>query len=724
MKKIAYISLLLFFIISSSMENLYSQSGWYLSQTNLVFRGLHKIGNMLNIACEGGAVLRTTDNGSSWKYIRNTDEMNSQPHNTFFCIYFFNESTGIVAGSSNILKTTNKGNTWVSVNSTSSAIWGMDFINSNTGFAVGGVQYPYNVFLKTTNQGMNWISISKPTSLNFTDIKFINTTTGFVVGDSGLVMKSTNSGDIWNMQKLATPKKFNTLFFINDNTGWIGGDSGKIFKTTNSGLNWFPKSSNTKYDINRIYFIDINNGIIAADSGTILLTNNGGNSWQLNLQNPKYNFYSAINTNNNKLLVFGGNSNGTSEIFREHAIYESTNNGANWNKIISGNNSAKTSVFFLDTLTGYVGGKVGTLMKTIDGGITWNQQDIPSSTHINYIQFMNKNLGWIVNYPGWFSRTTNGGESWTLLSSFINGFKFIDSLTGFGLGGPSWPFIVYKTSNSGFNWDTVGTIPPSANIIFFSDRKHGWISGKLQTYPYHPFLYGTTNSGVNWNVLPINISTNSIFFKDSLNGWFSSSNNYLYKSTDGGYSWASISNFIGEEIYFPSYNIGFLTNSSSAIFKTINSGINWYPVYNNSNIYNWHGMHFVNQNFGCMTAEISVTGYVVLTRDGGGTPIGVNNENNESPNFFSLSQNYPNPFNPTTTIRFDIPPSRGVKGVTNVRIVVYDLLGREIEELLNEEKKPGSYELTWDGSRFASGVYFYQLITDEFIETKKMLMVK
>jgi hypothetical protein len=89
---------------------------------------------------------------------------------------------------------------------------------------------------------------------------------------------------------------------------------------------------------------------------------------------------------------------------------------------------------------------------------------------------------------------------------------------------------------------------------------------------------------------------------------------------------------------------------------------------------------------------------------------------------FSLFQNYPNPFNPTTKIKFSIPPSKGARGMT--LLIIYDILGREIATLVNEQLKPGTYEVEWDGSNYTSGVYFYKLITQDYSETKKMVLVK
>ena len=90
----------------------------------------------------------------------------------------------------------------------------------------------------------------------------------------------------------------------------------------------------------------------------------------------------------------------------------------------------------------------------------------------------------------------------------------------------------------------------------------------------------------------------------------------------------------------------------------------------------------------------------------------------EIPNHYFLNQNYPNPFNPVTNIKFGIPEGG------NVRLVVYDLLGREVSVLMNEHKNPGTYEVKFDASHFASGIYFYSLQTERVTETKRMLLVK
>jgi len=88
------------------------------------------------------------------------------------------------------------------------------------------------------------------------------------------------------------------------------------------------------------------------------------------------------------------------------------------------------------------------------------------------------------------------------------------------------------------------------------------------------------------------------------------------------------------------------------------------------------------------------------------------------PQRFELYQNYPNPFNPETIIRFDLPENQFVS------LKVYDLHGREVNKLVNNFLKAGSHEIKFDASNLPSGIYFYQIVTPKFTNTKKMILVK
>lgn len=103
--------------------------------------------------------------------------------------------------------------------------------------------------------------------------------------------------------------------------------------------------------------------------------------------------------------------------------------------------------------------------------------------------------------------------------------------------------------------------------------------------------------------------------------------------------------------------------------------------------------------------------------------VGIDDFENNTPKEFALYQNYPNPFNPVTTIKYTVP-SNVKSQLSNVKLVVFDVLGRVVAELVNEFKEPGTYEVKWEATGFSSGVYFYHLSAGDFFETKKMELIR
>ena len=140
----------------------------------------------------------------------------------------------------------------------------------------------------------------------------------------------------------------------------------------------------------------------------------------------------------------------------------------------------------------------------------------------------------------------------------------------------------------------------------------------------------------------------------------------------------------------------------------------WYPI--ESGVMTelaLNGLSFKDANTGTVVGD----GGTILRTTNGGVSF-INQVSSEIPERFSLYQNYPNPFNPTTNIKFDIQKTSVTK------LIIYNTLGREVATLVNEELKAGSYQTDWNGSNYSSGVYFYTLQAGDFIETKKMMLIK
>lgn len=140
-------------------------------------------------------------------------------------------------------------------------------------------------------------------------------------------------------------------------------------------------------------------------------------------------------------------------------------------------------------------------------------------------------------------------------------------------------------------------------------------------------------------------------------------------------------------------------------------------------VYEWYvpGKKFAV--FNIVYTTITIPGYGTIHQKNvhynpNSTPIGIQPIGSNVPKNYSLAQNYPNPFNPSTKIAFDIPRA------SFTRLTIFDILGREIASPVNEQLIPGHYEVNFEASSYPSGVYFYRLSTNEFVETKRMMIIK
>lgn len=400
-------------------------------------------------------------------------------------------------------------------------------------------------------------------------------------------------------------------FFADANTGYVVGYkviSGVVFprivKTTNAGSSWFeqtsPERDSADFFFRSVFFTDINTGFIAVgyrtsnNIGRILKTTNGGNTWSLVPLPMERNM---------------------------------------------------TTIYFVNSSTGYASG-YRTMLKTTDAGDTWVSQN-PNffSNYLFAIHFTEVNTGYVVGNLGTILKTTDGGDAWIPQNSTTSlnlwGVYFMDANTGVVVGGP------------------VGN---SQNIIL-----------------------RTTNGGNIWEPVPYTVST-------CLLG----------------------------AVRFISSTTGYITGSCNQILYTKDGGQSWFNLISPLNNYNFRTSFFTSADTGYVVGEDPLTGgtgYVLKTTDGGGVT-GISPSSNETPKEYKLLQNYPNPFNPSTTISYQIP-SQG-----RVTLKVYDLLGREVATLVNEELKPGSYGTTWDAAGFASGVYFYRLQSGEFVDIKRLILLR
>lgn len=320
---------------------------------------------------------------------------------------------------------------------------------------------------------------------------------------------------------------------------------------------------------------------------------------------------------------------------------------------------------------------------------------------------------------------------------------------------------VYRTSNAGANWTQVFSQPNGKiNSVWFSQNSN--TNAFLQGDPVGGrwTIFRSTNGGVNWdssglflqqNGSEIGWSNSAYFYNDRV--WFGTNNSRIYYSSNSGITWSSQSILPEFNSYTIMANIpsGVVISGGSTLMKSTSHGMNWSPIAsmgtgNFGGFGNWGNFWwyvrsdnkvYLSSNNGeswsvQYTAQsgnftnIYLTNYNLLMfaiRTNGGISryiiaVGIHQISNQTPENFSLSQNYPNPFNPVTKIKFDVPKTSFTK------IIIYDIIGREVTTLVNEELKPGTYEVDWNSAGFSSGVYFYKITAGDYSETKKMVLMK
>ena len=380
------------------------------------------------------------------------------------------------------------------------------------------------------------------------------------------------------------------------------------------------------------------------------------------------------------------------------------------------NNLYLESIQFPSPNTGYACGDIyststGYLLKTTNEGYNW-QNIFIDFARVYSLFFINNNTGFIVgdnSTSGIIAKTTNGGNNWIIINTgFSIGFYtifFVDDNVGY-VGGKYND--VRKTTDGGNTWiSKPGVISLEINSIYFLNVNTGFIVENLGG------IIKTTNGGDNWIQTNMPFTHTCVKFANNLVGYICTFQGHIIKTTNAGTNWSIIDSIDCNltSLCFINQNTGYTCGTANKIFKTTDGGYNWIQQ-TTTNLSWWNSIYFSDIDNGYVSG---LNGRIMKTTNGG---VFINQISSKIPNKFSLSQNYPNPFNPNTKIKFQIAK------LSDVKLVVYDILGCEVATLVNERLKAGTYEVDFEGRELPSGVYFYTLISESFKETKKMVLTK
>jgi photosystem II stability/assembly factor-like uncharacterized protein len=390
-----------------------------------------------------------------------------------------------------------------------------------------------------------------------------------------------------------------------------------------------------------------------------------------------------------------------------------------WSEQSSGVSIPLVSASAIDIQNGWVCGYNGTVLRTSNAGTTWlnvSGNGIPASCQLvtiyGYSGTIAVTSGNVANETFVF-RTSNGGANWTQVFMQTNGFiNCIQSnfMEGDPAGG-RWS--LWKTTNDGVTWDSSG-LYLSADVNDLGWSNSLYIDGNSIWFgTSNSRIYYSSNGGNAWQIQTTpELSIQTLWLRQPIG--FGAGSGFI-KTTNGGTNWVT-SGGAGSGFWMslsgvPQTGGTVVLARGNSIYLSTNEGASWNPVYTSSG------------NYRNVSILRSTNTSIWAVKDNGGisksqTITSLIQISNEFPKAFSLLQNYPNPFNPNTNIEFSIPKSVFVK------LAVYDMLGREVEILVNDQLNPGHYKANWDASKYTSGVYFYKLAAGNYIETKKMILIK
>lgn len=780
---------------------------WTISLNNFE-QGIQRIlyVNDLNLFAIGwyGKILKSTNLGITWIDISNSNP-SKEP---IFGGYFFNSQIGIlIGGNGTVLRTINGGVDWSVQQISNQELWDIKFINNDVGFIISKGR-PAKIF-KTSNKGLTWTEIYTEEGYSeFYNMKFINSTTGYIVGGKeaggGIILQTTNAGNSWQKLPVNSVEWLLDIDFSNENSGVAVGANGLTLITNNGGSNWLPQYLPTS--LLKSVFITPINTLIGGDWGRIYYSS----STVIPIIN-------ILSPSGNETLQAGQSFNisWTSSSIDSIKILFSPDGGLNWNVIASSfaasigsfnwkvpqltsnlckiklQNISDTSVFALSPLFSIsapptTNNKVSISLPQLtaklgDTVLVPVSIIIPNNLKISSFE-ISLNLNPNLQYIGFQTlNTLVGNNNWAFNANLNNNIIYTGAAGANEISSSGVLFflrfkiISTSVNNIPLNFNTAvinaggisieltnGNISLTNINISYGDVD---LNGTVQTFDASlilKYIAGTVT--LNQQQL-LNADVNLDGIVNSLDA--SLIIQYVLKIIP---SLPVQGNFIASgDLIMPNLNVPI--NSSIEIPVALNNstniksfegslnydlnklefeGLEWSPsladftkevrLNNNLIIFAGAGSNSINSNGLFLKLKFKVKSNYL----NGQTQVLLNkirwnansfifnptwstisvasnlNENNEIIYSFSLNQNYPNPFNPQTRIDFSLAKSG------HTILEVYDINGTLVETLINEYLPQGNHFRIFPNkvTDLPSGVYFYRLMSSDFISVKKMIYIK
>jgi ligand-binding sensor domain-containing protein len=703
-------------------------------------------GRILLAGVEGGGVYASTDNGAEWK------RTNAGLTTTSVHTLVLNGARLFAGTDSGVFVSTNDGAWWTRtglkvgpVNAL--AVKGLEifagtddgvFCSSDNGdnwAAPGDSGLTYRVIhaLATTGTtlvagahvgGWGGIFVSTNNGASWTQVNdgwtncFIGLGSNLLAGTSGGgVSLSSNNGSTWIQTGL---KSGHVSCFAAIGTHLFAGCSfgGGVFRSIDSGASW--TGVNNGFADTSIYALAASGGdLFVATADGIYVSHDEGAGWTKSAVIGNPNVHVTALANKGPELFAGaswgfckglpkpatGTERNSVGLPLSGCLYHSTDNGDSWQPLLR-------KFVWCCTISGEevfvgAGGLVddygGIVYHTTDNGLSWSRDSIGTIGNVEALATSpdgsgGKNLFAGTSGDGVFL-STNNGTSWAAVNAGL-------------------PHDPQYTSG----YPTVSAFAVIGAELFVATLERG--------------VFRSTNSGTRWTAINAGLTDTSVtsLVASGANLFAATRGGGVFLSTDDGTTWAAANSGLPTGAIVSSLAVSglnlFASTCPDGVFLSTNNGTTWESIASGlpPNSPGW---------IGDKAGPLAVTpGYVFVGtgHSGGYTGYGsagagvwrrplsevvsVEPRSSGLPGVAALAQNYPNPFNPGTIIKYELfTPAI-------VRLSVYDVLGREVSVLVNERKDPGSHEIAFDAGGLSSGVYFYRMTVGNFMQAKKLEIVK
>lgn len=519
-------------------------------------------------AGDKGAVIKTTDGGSTWtpQYVNTSLNVNE--------IHFPDSLYGYCGGGSDMYSTSNSGFTWtVKYRFPNNTISALHMFDRDSGLIAVSNGTNSSKLYKTVNKGSMWTLILNNTAGDINDIHLMPNGNGIVAGTNGLVMKTTDYGNTWTTLSIGTADDLFDVSMPTNNDIYLA-TTNTIYISTDGGVNFSPIPNPGQLNGANLLSIDFGNGlkgVAGCEYGNVYSTDDGGATWST------YNSFTWFNVN----AVFA-NSGSNYFIGGSYGGMEKTNSsGANWihlsNRI---SESSLQAVKAVSSTNAFAVGFGGTILNTTNAGTTWTIQNSNAGGEDLYdIHFVNTTIGLAIGTNGTIVKTTDGGANWNFIFSGIG-----ENLYGIASDASGKIYVcgadgkLAYSINNGDTWTDFPTSFTGQGYNFKEIQCFGTDSIVIATD--QPYLVNTYDNGLSWNLVNngSTFESTAMYFKNAMNGWIGSYIGEIYSTTDGGLNWnlnvQTISNEYVGCIKFADPQNGWFT-SGNEIYRTASGGVAW-----------------------------------------------------------------------------------------------------------------------------------------------------